>query len=300
MNQSSKALLFAVVLALAGFESIALGADPDPRQEQITKTAAGFVDAFQRGDAKAVAAFWAPDGDFVDLEGRMLRGRRAIEEDFTELFKENKNLKMRIEVASVRFLDANTVIEDGTTSVMSDDGSLPNRARYTNILVLKEGKWLLASVREAPYVPRTNQDKLLGLEWTIGEWADQSTDGHVAHAVFEWSPDRNFIISTRAVQVKDAYLDNGTQRIGWDPAAKQIRSWSFEPDGGFGEGRWSKDGDNTWIVKTESVLQSGHKVTATTIVTRVDRDTVTWQSTRQQVDGKPIDDTQVVTMKRVK
>lgn len=32
----------------------------------------------------------------------------------------------------------------------------------------------------------------------------------------------------------------GTQVIGWDPAAGTIRSWMFDSDGGFGEGTWSK------------------------------------------------------------
>ena len=288
------------LLGWGGLGGVAKAADPDPRQTEITKTAEAFVQAFQAGDAKAVAAFWMPDGDLVDIEGRILKGRQAIEDDFADLFKQNKGLKVRIEVASVRFLTADVAVEDGTTSVLATDGTPPNRARYTNVLVKKDGKWLLANVREAPYVPPTNQEKLRPLEWTIGEWSDQATDGHIAHVVFDWSPDRNFIISMRAVHANGAFLDNGTQRIGWDPAAKQIRSWSFEPDGGFGESVWTKDGDNKWTVKSSAVLQSGHKLTSTTTVTRVDADTITWQSTDQKVDGKAIPDTQAVTMKRMK
>ncbi|MFO0787763.1 MAG: SgcJ/EcaC family oxidoreductase [Phycisphaerales bacterium] len=278
---------------------LAQAADPDPRQAEITKTAEAFVEAFHNGDAKAVAAMWAPDGDFVDLEGRVMKGRDAIEKDFVELFKENKGLKLRIDVASVRFLNGDTAIEDGTTTVLAPDGSTPSRARYTNVLVKKDGKWLLSSVREAPYVPPTHKDHLRSLEWILGEWVDPASEGHVAHAIFEMSPDGNFIISMRAVDVKGTFLDNGTQRIGWDPAAKQIRSWSFEPDGGFGDGVWTRNPDDTWTVKTNSTLQSGHKVSSTTTITRVDADTVTWQSKDQNVDGKPVADTPVVTMKRI-
>jgi uncharacterized protein (TIGR02246 family) len=32
----------------------------------------------RKGDAKAVAAFWAEDGDYVDVNGRYLQGRSAI------------------------------------------------------------------------------------------------------------------------------------------------------------------------------------------------------------------------------
>lgn len=277
----------------------ALGAEPDPRQAELTKTAEAFVAAFESGDAKAVAAFWAKDGDLVDVEGRVLKGREAIEQDFAELFRENKGLKVRIEVASVRFV-GDTAIEDGTTTVLAPDGSAPSRARYTNVLAKKDGKWLIVSVRESPYVPPSNQERLGGLSWVIGEWADTATDGHVARVVFDWTPDKNFIVSLRAVDVNGQIMDNGTQRIGWDPAAKQIRSWNFEPDGGFGQGVWTKTGDKTWEVKSSTTLRSGHIMTATTTLTRVDAETVTFQVKDQVVDGKALADTGVVTMKRVK
>ena len=45
-----------------------------------------------------MAAFWTQDGDYVDLTGRVLNGRPAIEKDFENLFAENKGLKLRIEV----------------------------------------------------------------------------------------------------------------------------------------------------------------------------------------------------------
>jgi hypothetical protein len=82
---------------------------------------------------------------------------------------------------------------------------------------------------------------------------DESPGGETARVSFAWSPDQNFIISTRTVETKDGTLDRGTQWIGWDPIKKEIRSWNFEADGGFGEGAWTKDGDN-WIVKTTSVI----------------------------------------------
>lgn len=291
------------LLSCIGFVGRAIAAEPsppDPRQAEITQAAATFVEAFGKGDAKAIGALWAPDADFIDVEGRVLKGRAAIEKDFAELFSENKGLQVRIDVTSVKFVGPDAAVEDGITTVLDPGGSLPSRAHYTNVLVRKDGKWLLSSVREAPFVPPSHQEFLHPLDWTIGEWADQGSEGHEARAVFEWSPDRNYIISLRAVRVNDAFLDNGTQRIGWDPAAKQIRSWNFEPDGGFGEGTWTLQPDGSWIVKTNSVLQSGHKTSATTVVKRVDADTITWQSKDQTVEGKPMPDSPVVTMKRVK
>ncbi|HUO09408.1 MAG TPA: SgcJ/EcaC family oxidoreductase [Phycisphaerae bacterium] len=294
--------LLGLVLALVSATSVRADASPTDERAAIAKTAQGFVDAFQKGDANACASFWAPDGDYIDLDGRVLSGRQAIAEDFANFFAENKaqgGLGLRIEVASIRFPTPDTAIEDGVTSVFRSDGSLPNRAHYTNMLVKKDGQWLLASVRESPYLPPDNYQKLQPLEWAIGEWIEDTNGPHVGRIRFDWSPDRNFMIATRAVGVKDILLDNGSQRIGWDPAAKMLRSWHFESDGGFGEGSWTKDGKN-WVIRTSSVLRSGSLMTSTTIVTRVDPDTITWQMKDQQLDGKAIPDSAVVKMKRVK
>jgi hypothetical protein len=78
---------------------------------------------------------------------------------------------------------------------------------------------------------------------------------------------------------------------------KQIRSWNFEADGGFGEGAWTKDGDK-WIIKTTSVLADGSKVTATNVVTPLNADSISLQSKEQTVDGKALPDTDETKMKR--
>jgi uncharacterized protein (TIGR02246 family) len=244
-----------------------------------------------------VAAFWTQDGDFVDLTGRVLNGRPAIEKDFANLFTENKGLKLRIEIASLKFPTPDTAVEDGTTAVLAPDGTAPSRARYSNFFVKKDGQWLLASVREAAYVPPSNYENLRGLEWVIGEWVDENPGGELSRVSFAWSTDRNFIVSTRTVETKDGTLDRGTQWIGWDPVNKQIRSWNFEADGGFGEGAWTKDGDK-WIVKTTSILADGSKVTATNVVSLLSADLISLQSKEQTVNGKAIPDTNESKMKR--
>jgi hypothetical protein len=65
-------LPLALACALSSGSSPARAAASDPQEAAITKTAEAFVEAFQKGDAKAVAAFWTQDGDYVDLTGRAL------------------------------------------------------------------------------------------------------------------------------------------------------------------------------------------------------------------------------------
>jgi uncharacterized protein (TIGR02246 family) len=290
-----------VLLAAAGLYAAAVRAQAtavaDARAE-IMRQAQAYVEAFQKADAKALAEFWTLDGDYVNLEGHEFKGRKAIAEDFARVFAESKNMSLRIEVLSLRFPTPDTAIEDGVTSVMAPDAAVPSRARYTNFLVKVNGQWLLSSVRETEYMPPNNYEYLRPLEWAIGEWVQDTKEAHVARVAFDWSPDRNFILGVRAVGVKDLLMDNGSQRIGWDPAAKQIRSWSFEADGGFGEAAWKQEGDNKWVVTMSSVLRSGSLMISTTTITRADPDTLTWQITDQKLDGKPLPDSAVITMKR--
>ncbi len=89
----------------------------------------------------------------------------------------------------------------------------------------------------------------------------------------------------------------GTQVIGWDPAAGTIRSWMFDSDGGFGEGTWSKKG-NSWIVKFSQVLPDGRKASATNIYTLIDANTFTWKSIGRKVDGEFLPNVEEVKMVR--
>ena len=293
--------LFAI-LTLASLHLSSLSARAANQQkgdkEAIFNNAKAFVDAFEKGDPKTVAAFWAEDGDYVDLTGRRLQGRPAIENGFKDFFTENKGLKLRIDVNSVRFVTPDTAIEDGTTSVIPPDGTPPNQTRYSNVHVKKDGQWVLQSVREAPYTPPGNYEHLRGLEWAIGEWVDEGDGPEIDHVSFEWSPDGNFLISIQDVTVKDTSVSRATEWIGWDPATSQVHSWSFVADGSIGENIWSNEGDQ-WIIKTNAILPNGKKLAATNIITRNGPDAITWLAKDRTLDGKALPDVTEIKMKRV-
>jgi uncharacterized protein (TIGR02246 family) len=271
----------------------------DEAKAAIQKQAEAFVEAFHKGDAQSVAALWAEDCDFIDQTGQRLKGRKAIEKGFTELFAENKGLKLRIDSDSLRFVTPDVAIEDGTTEVFSSDGAPWSRGRYTNVFVKKEGQWLLSSVRTAPIVPPSNHRHLRGLEFVMGNWISEGEEGEAERLSVAWTDNQNFIRATFSTTVKNVPVGSATHRIGWDPAAKRIRSWVFDGTGGFGEGFWSRDGKK-WLVKTTSVLQDGKKVAATYVLTHVDANTITLQGKDRSEDGKELPDTKEVKLKRVK
>jgi len=271
----------------------------DDAKAAIQKQAEAFVEAFHKGDAKAVAALWAEDCDFTDQTGRHLKGREAIEKGFTEFFADNKGTKLRIDSDALRFVTPDVAVEDGTTELFPPDGGPPARSRFTNVHVKKDGQWLLSSVRTAPLLPPSNQQQLRGLEWAIGTWTGEAEEGGVERLAIAWTDNQNFLRATFSTTLKNVPIGSITHRIGWDPAAKRIRSWAFDATGGFGEGAWTRDGKK-WVVKTTSTLQDGKKAAATYILTHVDADTLTLQGKDRSEDGKELPDTKVVKLKRVR
>jgi uncharacterized protein (TIGR02246 family) len=265
----------------------------------IQKAAEAFVEAFHKGDAKAAAAFWTTDGELTDISGRKLKGRDAIEQGFRQLFSENKNLKVHIEGQSLRFVTPDVAIEEGLSEVFGPDGGPPSRAHYTNVLVKKDGKWLLSSCKEAPYTPAGNYEHLRGLDWAVGDWAGRTETGDEERISLDWAANQNFLVGSFATTAKEVPVSAATQWIGWDPTAKHVRSWVFDESGAFGEGSWSANGDR-WTAKMTLVLPDGKKAAATIHLSRVDADAISLRSTDRSVDGKSLPDTKEVKLSRVK
>jgi uncharacterized protein (TIGR02246 family) len=291
--------LFALVLPLshqAGWAGKGEGTSAD--KSAIAKNAEAFIEAFHKGDAKALAAFWTADGDYTEQSGTHMKGREAIEKSFEKFFADNKGLKVRIESDSLRFVTPDVAIEDGTSFVIPPDGAPPSRARYTIIHVKKDGKWLLGSVRDVAYTPPGNYEHLRGLEWAVGDWSAEGK-GEAEHLSLAWADNRNFLVGTFAATVRGVSVGKATHWVGWDPQAKRVRSWIFDAAGGFGEGAWTRDGDK-WVVKTKSVLQDGKDATATFVLSRGEGDTLTLQLKDRTVDGKPVPDTREIMLKRAK
>src|SRR5262245_37715471 len=89
----------------------------DAELAAIRGTEREFKKAFDAGDAKAVAALWTTNGEYVDEVGRRLQGREAIEKEFATFFTANKGAKITSHIESLRLINAETAIEDGSDVV---------------------------------------------------------------------------------------------------------------------------------------------------------------------------------------
>ena len=150
---------------------------------------------------------------------------------------------------------------------------------------------------DLPPVP-SHYEQLKELEWMIGTWIDQDDQARV-ETTCQWTRNQNFISRSFTVFVEDKIDMAGMQIIGWDPVAKQIRSWVFDSDGGFADGRWTRKG-NHWYVATSGTLPDGRKAASTNIITYVDNNKFKWQSVNRSLDGRPLPNIDEVVIVRAK
>jgi uncharacterized protein (TIGR02246 family) len=260
--------------------------DPAHQQDEkaIRLAAEAFAKAYNAGDAKAIARLFAADGEIVDEEGQSTQGREGVEQVFAGIFKEHPKTHMDLAIGSIRFIGANMAVEDGTVTVTHGPDEPAQRSPYTVVHAARDGKWLTASARDLPDDTPTPEEQLKQLQWMIGEWVDESPEALVMTS-YRWTDNQCYILSEFKVQIGGRPVMTGTQRIGWDPLAKTIRSWVFDSEGGFGEGIWTREG-NQWIVKRTGVTRDGKIASSTNIITRVCKDRMTWQSRDRIVGGE--------------
>jgi uncharacterized protein (TIGR02246 family) len=255
----------------------------------IRAMADSYVAAYNRGDAKAVANCWSEKGQWITPDGKPVEGRAAIQKELEVMFALAKGLRLEILDFNVRFVTPDVAIEEGKVRV-TQPGEAPSDSTYIAVDHKQDGKWLLNTVRETDE-PAAEEEAgpdspLQELGWLVGEWGNgDSTMGVTASTKVNWTKNKAFLNYSFKISVPGMDDLEGTQVIGWDPAAGTIRSWMFDCDGGIGEGTWTKK-DNHWIVKFKQILPDGGKASATNIYTIVDNNTITWQSIGREIDGQ--------------
>ena len=265
-----------------------IAAEPDQRADDdaaIRKAVAAYVEAFNKADAKALAAMWSPEAVYTNpLSGVQVIGREAIEKQFADIFSDSNGIKLAANTHSIDFISPGVAVEAGSAKVIEAE-QVVEESEYTAIYVKRDGVWLLDRVTEEDVVQvPSHYEQLKDLEWLVGHWVDQDDSATVVTDC-HWSRNENFLVRSFVVQIRDSIDMSGMQFIGWDPSTKQIRSWVFDSDGGFGQGTWSKK-DNRWSVQQTGVLPDGRISSAVNIMTYIDDNTMTLQSVNRMLDGE--------------
>jgi len=266
-----------------------------PVEQAVQKIAVAFKAAFDQGDAKQVASFWAPEGEYIESGGMRLVGRQAIEKAYQQYFKESKNAKIQIIVDSVRQIGDNLAIEEGRTMVTVAKAA-PDLSQYTTTYVKQNGKWSMLSVKESSLTSSASQTGLKDLDWLLGNWVSE-LKGVTLTTAYRWLPGKKFMERTYFSSSKGKQQILGKQIIGIDPLSGDLMSWTFNTDGSHAVGIWAAV-ENGWLIESRGVTSDGMLTSAYNILSKIDENGCRWQSVNRTVNGIELPDALEVVSKR--
>ena len=252
-------------------------------EKAIRDAAQALAAAFEKGDAAAFASLWTSEGEYDDEGSEPVRGRDAIVKAYAEFFAKRSAAKATAKTESVRFLGQDTAIEEGTFTVQAADAPA-DASRYSTLYVRQNGKWLVALMKE--WNDESKGANIQDLAWLIGDWEAESPNGKV-QSTYQWAIDEHYIICKYAASFNKGEKSKphaGMQIIGIDPSTKQVRAWTFDADGGFGESFWTYDGDR-WAIRSSGTVGDGTETSSLNFLTRAGNDTFTWRAV-QRIHGE--------------
>ncbi|MBX9568059.1 MAG: nuclear transport factor 2 family protein [Candidatus Obscuribacterales bacterium] len=271
---------------------------PDARNSgEIDMLLFEFGNAINAGNVNRTMSFWSDDALFVDQSGEETRSRSALESRFAKLFEERGRDSLTLHAERTTFPADNVALVVGEISRKKEGIELP-ASRFTMVLIKQNGTWLINEATETVIQEKKPSDQLKLVSWLVGDWKVADSTNSVRLDV-KWSENRNLLLSKSITEKNDGSKSVDYQIIGFDPRTNNIVSWHFASNGGFGYGKWTKNGEE-WSVDYAGVDQNGANTSARNIFTPKGSDGFTWHSVDQIADEKPIPDTAIVTLERIK
>ena len=273
-------------------------ATADARAEDraaIRATMESFAKAFEARDAKALAAHWTDEGEYQSDEAAPIKGREALAAAFAPLFAEHPKAKATNKPESLRFVSRDGAIVVGTVTIDRGSSEPASKARFTVLFAREEGRWKIAQMTEVAL----DESSLDDLAWLVGEWKSKGQDTEVA-TTYAWEGEsKKFLRVQFSIKEKDKPTLGGSQFLGVDPATGDLRTWTFESEGGIGQGVWVRDGSH-WTVEMAGTMVDGRILTATNVLRRINDDLFTWQSVNRRLGDQAIPDLAPVKVSRIK
>jgi uncharacterized protein (TIGR02246 family) len=259
-------------------------------------SAQAFVNAYAKRDARAIGEMFTEDAEMYDEFGEQTVGRDAIVAMFQDVFTSNPEaLIHEIQIERIRAVTPNVALEEGYVIGAESSDAPRHRSRYVALhLKGADGKWRINTLKDTPREKLNRREQLEQLAWLLGDWVNEDSDA-VVHTSCGWSEDGNYLLRKFRIETRDGRVLNGVQRIGWDESVNKLRSWTFDSEGGFFRGLWTKK-DDRWLLTASGVTADGKTASATSVYTRIDAEMVTWQFTSFIVGDEVRNDTEKVTM----
>lgn len=256
-----------------------------------------YVIAFNSKDLVTIETLWGENAIHIDQQsGERTTGRGDILRDIQSVFENSSTLSLAGSVENVRMIKDDVATVDGT--VMLSTGGIPTVNQFSAILLKRDGQWTIDTLEErAINPPATAANALRELDWLVGEWQDTTSETQV-RVLVKSAIGGSFLVRSFEANGDDGAPLQSTQIIGWDPRAQHFRSWTFNADGSFGDGLWTRNHDQ-WMVKSTQTLADGRAASGTYVMTIQNADAFTVQLIGREIEGEPQPASEVVTVKRV-
>ena len=116
--------------------------------------AKAYNEAWDKHDVKALANFWADDGDLISPWANVFVGKKAIEQHFAEeQANQMKNATIKLKILNLRMIDQDTAFVDAdfTLTGMEISGvkAAPLHDHAVFLFVKRDGNWKILIAR--PY-----------------------------------------------------------------------------------------------------------------------------------------------------
>jgi uncharacterized protein (TIGR02246 family) len=337
--------LFATLIALSAMSVVLLvtrsraeeRAAPNSESASLEALAEGFQTLFNEGKAAELAASFAPDGELVDDQGNLYRGREELQGLFKKFFATFPGAKLNLKVDSLRMIGTRLAIEEGARVITVNDhpvqagGAVSGGAttasatekitagadkqgaasattagytkpveahlRYLCVWTKTDDKWQVASVREFADDPAPTPHERLEPLAWLVGEWVHEGDDSNVYISYHWSDDGNFLVGDYKVTAHGKKKMDSVQRVGWDPLRQEVRSWLFDSDGGYGEGEWTTL-DDGYLVRSSAVTPDGSVGSANLEAKKLSDSQFVLKGTNRIVAGEPVEDFQITISKK--
>jgi len=121
-------------------------------EDSIRHIVTEAVDRLNHGDATAIRDLWDENADYVSVGGKLIRGRRAMEDFFARIPKEGGGTQTAT-IEQVRFIAPDLALVDGSwtiTGARDANGRPlpPIEGRGLEIVQKKQSRWRFVATRE--------------------------------------------------------------------------------------------------------------------------------------------------------
>jgi uncharacterized protein (TIGR02246 family) len=122
-------------------------------EEAIRKLYDQFTAAWNRHDTEAISNMWALDGDHLEPDGQVAKGRDAVRRLLAQQHRTVfKNTTLTLTIYAVWFITGDVALVDGNyeiAGITTPDGHTlpPRKGHLTSILLNEQDRWWIAASR---------------------------------------------------------------------------------------------------------------------------------------------------------